>query len=474
MSRFEKILSGLGKVAGTSTISTNDLKAELLRREKEDLRYPLEVFPSSLKALIDYLVDDVQLEESYVGNTMLAISAGAIGNAFQGGLNPALPTCVHGWYANVGESSAGKTLTLTKLGKPIYDIEEGYREEFGNLEIAAISGEGAKQKWELDRKAILKQNSKFEAFVRDGLLKNPKGLMRWHDELLEWINNMYQYSKGDTMEEQFWLSSWSNSFYATERTGNREFFIPKFRSGCTLLGGTQPALLHKLFEKQRYEAGLINRILFAVPKNESKILIPNPFKKENQTVFKHWAEVINALHFGLPVYQNSEPLKATFSDSAVNLIYNWQLQKREEITQTDDLVLTRSVMGNYFGKICEYSARFSMVLMLIDMAAAGEPLKTNIHINSDVAERSIKLCEYYLLSFSRVYMLVFESNMVPQQAIEFATLLKCKYSLKDIADMLNLVRKKPATDQAKTMAAKRKFQEYLSKYPNLFNINDLR
>jgi hypothetical protein len=473
MANFDDILNKIsGKPRGTAAISTEDLKAELLKREQNPLIFPLHVFPPELKPMITELCDTIELEPSYVGSLILAIAGGAMGNAYKGGLHPSRLTTTQGWYILVGESSSGKSLAIDMLTNQIRKIEDQYMKDFELEELRneTLSKDEKKEKWQMVRKGIWKQSGSFPAFIRKGIVPNPKGLFRIHDELVEWLTNMYQYSKGESPEAQFWLSTWTNKAYQNEILGN-EVYIPAGRTGTALFGGTQPKLLFNFFEKGRYESGMTNRFLFAIPETKGKMLVPDPFSSTDTSIFDVWDSVVEKLHKDMPFGEGIAPYTFEFRREAVQLIYDWQLMKREEIEASDDYVLTSEVMGSYIGKINIYVARFAGILAMLEKVCKGYQIQNKTIVERHVAAKAIELCEYYLKSFARVYSIVYEQNSIPMDVIEFAQLISVGKSLTEISKIQRLVKKAKASDQAHTNAGRRKFQQIISKYPNVLNIS---
>jgi hypothetical protein len=461
------------KAKGLATASTEDLIKELLERERTPILFPLDVFPSELYPLINALHDKLCIEKSYIGTTLLALSGAAIGNSLKGGIAAHLPTCTHGWYCLLGESSSGKTFVQKQLMTPMFKIDDDFKSEFQNQVREAENDK--KQTWEIAQKALIVQNITFEAFIRDKLRHNPKGLLKWYDELTEWVDNMSQYQKGKNSPfVTYMLQSWSNASYTMDRSGNKNVHIASFQSGVSVLGGTQPGLVHTFFANGLFERGYTNRMVFALPEQGlGRMLVPNPFYVMDEQLRAPWDRAINRMFFELPYRKGQDPVKAKFEQAGVHQIYSWQLKQMEEANATEDLIVTRSVIGNYIGKINEYVARWAMILAMLERALSSDHMETTLVVREHHAESAIRIAEYYIATFREVYKLTLQARNVPADVAQFVFLVKQGEALSDISRKLKLCTKRDASRQAHSMAAKRKAIEIIANYPGLLKADEI-
>src|SRR5690606_37187291 len=100
-----------------------------------------------------------------------------------------------------------------------------------------------------------------------------KGLIKYSDELLEWINGMNQLTKKEGTDEQFWISSWNCTKYSDIRSGKQKFVIR--RPFVNVIGGAQYSVLSRMLSKDRDTTGFIFRLLLALPEVD-KIAEPDP------------------------------------------------------------------------------------------------------------------------------------------------------------------------------------------------------
>ena len=252
------------KTSGLPTATDQELEQETKKRTIDNI-FPLGVFNEKLKPLLDIMHSKVDTPRSYIGLAMLGVYSSAIGTSYIV-KNSIGEMCLATWSCFTGISSSGKSTALKYAYKPLLEIQRDFDKEWSENSYGTDE----------DRKNIKIKMAVFRdihipTLIRDVLPDNPKGITKHADELMEWINGLNAYSKKDSTDEQFWLSSWNGLPYSGLRSGKNKFSIEK--TFTNIYGGIQPTLLKELFKNNRGTSGFIFRLLFTNP-NESKISDP--------------------------------------------------------------------------------------------------------------------------------------------------------------------------------------------------------
>jgi hypothetical protein len=231
-------------------------------------RFPLEAFPPPIQTIIDELSSSMTTAVDFVGASVLAVAASAIGQSVNISLNRAWVEAPQFYIAQVGPPGKKKSPPLKWLVQSLADIDrdrlEVYRREFE----AWDRGDPKARPPQPIRRRTLVQDITTEsiAVVHS---ENPRGLLVHRDELAGWVASFDQYrSKG--ADRQFWLSNASGIPIQVDRKGGREsLHVP--RPLINVCGGLTPdnlGLLAKADANGRggdVDDGFVDRMIFAYP-----------------------------------------------------------------------------------------------------------------------------------------------------------------------------------------------------------------
>ncbi|MFT7150538.1 MAG: hypothetical protein ACI82Q_002404 [Nonlabens sp.] len=445
--------------------STNQvLSQEMQQREKEVNRFPLHVFPEPIKPFIDWLVNDLSLERSYVGSLMLSAYSTGIGTSYVVKLKNGKEISLSLWVAMVGLSSAGKSATADFIYGPIKDLQKKFDREYVERKLAILSEDGGEKKLQHTSFAqIMIQDVHVPTLVRTQLNDNPKGLLRLEDELMSWINSMNALSRGkESSDEQFWLSSWQSVPYRMTRAQKESFYVE--RPFINLAGGLVYKKLARLFANDRSESGFIYRLLFATPEQDHMVDIPIDIERPEE-LFEIHSRSINNLYESLPVPSSDHvPKQLRFSHGAIQAFNEWNKIKKGRIDRIDDLS-QREIEGGIFGKMKEYSWRFSGLLHLAEKSYLENPIYHPIEeISASTMNKALELADYFFYSALEVYDKAAQNVTAPARVLQIAGLLRANRSARQIASII---------DGTDTEAAKKKMNReikgLITQYPRVFN-----
>lgn len=443
----------------------DEIRDEIYKRERSPNVFPLDVFNDQVKPFINSLNKHYDIPASFIGLSLLSSYSTGVGTSYAVTTNGKDLIYLPIWAALVGISSAGKTIALNKLFGPLENIQNEYDQHWDDKTkgLSDVQVNFCK----LD--TVIYRDAHIPTLVKSVLPDNPKGLIKYSDELLEWINGMNQLTKKEGTDEQFWISSWNCTKYSGIRSGKQKFVIR--RPFVNVIGGAQYSVLAKLFAKDRDTTGFIFRLLFALP-DVDKIAEPDP----SYEVPAEWAEkhrvTIERLYKNLPVDSfDDEPRRCLLTPDAVKLYQVWTKAKVKEINAMEDLD-EKDIHSGILGKIKEYALRFSALLHLADKAmdpgfdgsAFNSSFKQTEYVTSDTVQRALKLADYFFQSASHIYERVSTTMTAPAEVLIAATMLKLGRSFREIGEAYY----NENSDKAKK-AMERKIKHWIREYPKVFN-----
>jgi hypothetical protein len=442
-----------------ATATDSELEAEQERR-KLSKPFPLHIFHPKMKPFIEALHKEYDLPRSYIGLSLLSAYSSAVGSAYHVKLHKLGNIYFPVWACLEGISSAGKSLIMNQIFKPLYQIQEELEEEW----FTAIEGKTDGEIAVMKTKQLIYGEAHIPTLIKDVMPANPKGILQDADEILSWINGMNQLAKGgkEGTDEQFWLKSWNCKSHRKRLSGNKVYVIP--RPYLNVFGGAQPSVMWKLFRNDRATTGFIFRLLFAVP-DTHRIADPNiDFDMPEEWEQLHH-KCLNSLYRGLPMDDDSESRAMILDPKAMTVFKNWSSKKLKEVNAETDLFMIEILSGIY-GKIKEYAIRFAGLLHLSDKGYDGRRFEIEEIIREDTMRRAIEAADYFFDAAKLVSEKVNTSVIASPEVIRFASYVKAGFSFQKIGELEYGDEK--TTASAKRMKATRMVKKYLQEYPKIF------
>lgn len=444
-----------------STASDLDLEEEIEDRKRK-LFFPLDCFNPKIKPFLETMVKDYDLPRSFVGLAMLTVYSSAIGSSYKVTTNYNDGFSLAMWSCFEGISSSGKSLVLGKIFNPLNEIQKKFDRDWAD-DTAALSKE---ERMRMIMKTVIFRDVHVPTLARTVIPDNPKGVTKFADEFLEFINGMNALSNKEGTDEQFWLSSWNGTPYSGIRSGKDKFVLP--RLFLNVVGGIQSNVIHKLFAKDRDTTGFVFRMLFAVPERQT-VCLPNPFyefPKELQSIHNR---AIERLYHDNPVdvldaYET--PNWCKIEKYAIQELFEWSKDKKATIDAIED-VAEKNLQAGIFGKMKEYAQRIAGMLALADIAYTNEPFPSEVIVRIEVMHRALKIVDYFYNSASHVSNRVKKEINAPLEALQVQQVFLKTRSIKEASAIYF---------REDSDAAYKRFQrllnKYIKNYPFLFNTQD--
>lgn len=425
----------LSKSQPASAISTPDLEHELEKREISQNVFPLWCFNEKVQPYINALVNEYDIPRSYVGLALLTAYSTAIGTSYVCSPNGQDANYLAIWGCLSGISSSGKTLAVNMAFRPLYKIQDKFDQEWNENTKDTSLSDLYKEKL----KTVVFRDVHIATLVRYVMPDNPKGVCKYADEIMEWINGMNALSKKEGTDEQFWLSSWNCSPYSGIRSGKAKFTVP--RPFANVIGGIQPSIHYKLFAKDRDTTGFIFRMLFAIPEI-SKIAQPeSDFSMDQATIELH-DHCINRIFKELDVLDDYEtPKRVILTKESNALLRAWENKKVAKINAITSL-LDQEIHASILGKMKEYAKRFVGILAVVDEAYSHDIsnilaiFPNELRATTEVTKRALEIADYFYQSAVDVYEDVRTKVTAPSEVLIAANAFNAGWSYKKISKLL--------------------------------------
>lgn len=370
---------------------------------KQDLEFPLDVFPDSIQNYIKLCNNTLDSSIDYMGCSFLWMASVIIGNSIHIKVKNGWTETATLWLAIVGKAGLGKTPSISNI---IHPIMKSNNREIKNFIKQNEKYFAYKELDKADQKKteVIKKPIKGQFIVNDITLEalvdlheesvNAVGVFK--DELAGWFKDMNKYRVGSDLE--FWLSSWSGKSVSLNRKTAKSAFVEK--PFIPVLGGIQPSILNIFYTEENKDNGFIDRMLLSYPNLE----IEKYNEKEIDNDILEWysASVINFYDsiktqiIKRNIEQEIEPIIATFSMDAK---IEWE-RIFNEITNIQNSNEENEYMKSMLPKQKSYIPRFALIINTIDCFFND---KNNIDvISKDNILKAEKLSKYFIAMAKKI------------------------------------------------------------------------
>ena len=239
------------------------------------------------------------------------------------------------------------------------------------------------------------------------LSENPRGLCLYADELAAWFKNFNRYNNGS--ESEFWMSVFNHKVAMSDRKSSQSgvFIANPF---LCVIGTIQPKVLGELAAGNRNANGFMERFLFVVPDDQSKVKWSSERKTPSFDIVAAWREIISKLTDIVPATDtngNVIPENVLFAPEAFDRLVKWQNEYTDKCNAEESDTQTAIA-----SKLEIYAVRFCLLLAVADWATGAKKEKA---IDTATVERSIRLTEYFRVTAAKVQGIVGEDGLTDVQ-----------------------------------------------------------
>lgn len=388
---------------------------------------PIEIFPAKVQQIIlDFAKYENYLVEYTAASFISAVSA-ALGNTFHFRIKNDWVTNGALYLILVGRPGLGKTPPLEAAFKPIREWDKKrfikYKDEIAEQINRGKDANNANNVQPKLVKTILSD------FTPEALMRahdnNKRGVVVLVDEIMGMFNSVNQYNHGQLIEQL--LTAFSGGSLNVVRLSNpMPIYIE--HPYISIVGTTQLKRVHELFKKGYEDNGLIDRILFVMPKNQKVALWVNADENEPGSpshAAQLWSAILNkVIDLEYKDDESTQPKILGMDANAKNHFFSWWnniLERFNAITDESEVksrVMKRSLI----------TARLALVFQVMRWACGESHLD---FVDEESIKRAITMGNYFEECFNRIEKQVIADQLEPQKR-----------------DMLNLLPEQFSTAQA--------------------------
>lgn len=365
--------------------------------------FPLDAFPQKVQSIILDMVRYENFKVEYLAPAMLSAVSSALGGTYYVRVKGQWITNAALYIIMVGRPGLGKTPPLEIAFRPIRKNDCNKLEKFKadmtayQDAVKEAKGDNGKEKPVLSRTLV-------SDFTPEALLlahyNSPRGVTILVDEIMGMFNSANRYNNGQLIEQL--LTAWSGGALDVMRVNNP---IPyHIENPCiNMIGTTQTKRMGELMKKGYEENGLLDRILFTLPKVQQ--LTPwkeddgNEMHRRSTTAVGAWQSIIDkvlALDYATDDSTNDRKFHIIdMEPEAKKVFFSWHndsIQLANAI-EDDNLIDSRSM------KAPVHASRIALNLQVLRYACGESHLR---YVTEQAIQGAIQLMEYFDDSYHRI------------------------------------------------------------------------
>ena len=380
-----------------------------IRMEAEhinDTDFPLEVFPQTMQSVILDMARYENYKAEFIATAMLSAVSAALGGTYRIRIKGEWQSNAALYIILVGRPGLGKTPPLEAAYRPIrkhdYALFKAYETE---LEVWKAAGENGK-------KPVLRRTVVSD-FTPESLLlthnNNPRSVAILVDEIMGMFNSANRYTNGQLIEQL--LTAWSGGALDVIRVSNSTP-VHIERPCINIIGTTQTKRIHELLKKGFEENGLLDRILFVLPKSRevSKWTNRDDDGEKTSLAAKRWEKILNkvlALDYNAETEGDGmeEQIAHVLSmnSEAKEYFFSWWNEKVERINQIED----DADVDSREMKHPAHVARLALIIQVLRYASDESHLQ---FVDLVSVKAAIRLNDYFEDSYIRIRSFVADNT----------------------------------------------------------------
>ena len=396
--------------------------------------FPIDAFPAKVQSVILGMVRHENFKVEYLATAILSATASALGNTYNIRVKGQWTTNAALYIIMVGRPGLGKTPPLEAVFRPLRKRDCRALEKF-KAEMATYQNTMKESKGNNGTDRPVLRRTIVSDFTPEALMlahyNCPRGITILADEIMGMFNSANRYNNGQLIEQL--LSAWSNSAIDVTRVSNP---IPiHIENPCiNMVGTTQTRRVHELLKKGYEDNGLLDRILFVMPKS---YLMPRWTESEEEDIgsnpasaWKTWEAIMEKV-FALDYDNDGDaegniPHLIGMEAEAKKIFFGWHNNTIERINAIRDeaLVESRSM------KSPVQVARLALVLQVLFYACGESHLQ---FVTTTAIEGAIRLNDYFEASYRRIREYV-ANDTCDEPSLELLSLMKNSFTTAEALD----------------------------------------
>ena len=365
--------------------------------------FPIDVFPAKVRYVILGMVRHENFKVEYLAAAMLSATASALGNTYNIRVKGQWTTNAALYIIMVGRPGLGKTPPLEAVFRPLRKRDCRALEKF-KAEMAAYQNTMKESKGNNGTDRPVLRRTIVSDFTPEALMLThhncPRGITILADEIMGMFNSANRYNNGQLIEQL--LTAWSGGALDVVRVNNP---IPlHIEHPCiNMIGTTQTKRMGELMKKGYEENGLLDRILFTLPKVQQ--LTSWTKEEDNSThhrsasAMEAWQSIIRKV-LALDYETGEDGKKQNFH------LIDMEEEARDEFIASHNATILRTnaieddnMIESRPMKAPVHVARIALVLQVLRYACGESHLQ---FVTRLAMHGAIRLMEYFEDSYCRI------------------------------------------------------------------------
>jgi hypothetical protein len=388
---------------GSRIVKKEQEPKEKIILNKDDLNFPLEIYPESIQNYIMQCSNTLDSSIDYMGCSVLWLISISIGNSMQIEVKRGWTEIATVWLAIVGKAGIGKTPSISNIIFPLEKINNkeisNYIKDFEKFEHFSGLSKKEQEEYPEVKKPIKKQfianDITIEALV-DLHQQSDNSVGVFKDELAGWFKDMNKYKPGSDLE--FWLSSWSGKAVNLNRLTRAGSYVA--HPLIPVLGGIQPSIFNSFYTEDNKDNGFMDRMLLSYP--DLKVEKYNENEMDYSTIQWYKDTIISFYEIiKNRIVKRDDDNKiiahtCVFSGEAK---IEWQ-RIFNEITEIQNSDAENEYMKSMLPKQKSYIPRFALLIHVFN--AIGQTTYDYFTISKDSILKAEKLSKYFIAMAKKV------------------------------------------------------------------------
>jgi len=390
-------------------------KRELPKINKDDLVFPIEIFPKSIQAYILECNETFDSSIDYMGCSMLWLISVVIGNSIQIEVKKGWNETATIWLAVVGKAGLGKTPSIHNIIKPLLSANnkeiKNYIKQSEKFEAYdKLSAKDKKDHEEIHKpikKQFIANDITIEALV-ELHQENKNSIGVFKDELAGWFKDMNKYREGSDLE--FWLSTWSGKAISLNRKTAKSSFVDK--PLVSVLGGIQPSILNAFYTEDNKDNGFMDRMLLSYP--ELSIEVWNDKEMNYETIQWYNDSLISfyeTIKHKVVEFDEDGDIKPKIAIIPAESKKEW-IRVFNEYTSIQNSDDENEYMKSMLPKQKSYLPRFALLINAFNSFFDETHKENALVISKDAILSAEKLSKYFIAMAKKIKINSIETNEI--------------------------------------------------------------
>jgi hypothetical protein len=234
------------------------------------------------------------------------------------------------------------------------------------------------------------------------LADNPRGLLLARDELAGWLGLFARYKgqKGGT-DLPAWLEMHQAGTVVVDRKTGEPPTLYVERAAVSITGGIQPGVLARVLTPEFLDAGLVARVLMAMPPKLPKRWSEVEIAPEVGESYRQLLDQLRKLDFDRSPDEETPHVLSLSREAKAAWITFYNAWAKEQAAAEGELAAA-------FTKLEAYAARFALLHHVVSRVALGAD--DRVPVQPESIDAGVKLCRWFAREARRIYSTLSETT----------------------------------------------------------------